>query len=120
MGKHLNLVTIKDLSKRKYTTCAIKDHHDPLNFYFQRSKYFLDMTNYLEWVLYVSTMLYILPFLTRTNHVWQWQAGAIAVFLAWFNCLLFLRRYILSYMASPSFEFCMTICLFEHAQAYSL
>lgn len=59
----------------------------------QRVKYFLDLINYLEWILYVSTVFFVLPFLCSTTPIWQWIAGAIAVFLAWFNCLLFLRRY---------------------------
>ena len=51
------------------------------------------MTNLLEWILYSTTMLYIIPFLTGHEVHWQWEAGAAAEFLAWFNCLLFLRRY---------------------------
>ncbi|XP_052283274.1 transient receptor potential cation channel subfamily A member 1-like isoform X2 [Dreissena polymorpha] len=59
----------------------------------QKKKYFKDMTNLLEWILYTTTLVYIAPFVMSHAMYWQWQAGAIAVFLAWFNCLLFLRRF---------------------------
>ncbi|XP_052283272.1 transient receptor potential cation channel subfamily A member 1-like [Dreissena polymorpha] len=59
----------------------------------QKKKYFKDMTNFLEWILYSTTLVYIAPFVMSHAMYWQWQAGAIAVFLAWFNCLLFLRRF---------------------------
>lgn len=55
------------------------------------------MTNAIEWVLYGSAVVYIAPFVGNKTVSWQWEAGAIAVFLAWFNCLLYLQRYTILY-----------------------
>ena len=60
----------------------------------QRLSYFADLTNLLEWVLYVTSAVFIGPFFAGQAELWQWQCGAVAVFLAWFNLLLFLQRYI--------------------------
>lgn len=51
------------------------------------------MTNAIEWVLYASAVVYITPFIGNKAVSWQWEAGAVAVFLAWFNCLLYLQRF---------------------------
>ncbi|XP_078619964.1 transient receptor potential cation channel subfamily A member 1-like [Branchiostoma floridae x Branchiostoma japonicum] len=64
----------------------------------QKQKYFRDVTNLLEWCLYVATLVFIVPFLTdaceREDIVrLQWQMGAVAVFLAWFNLMLYLQRF---------------------------
>ncbi|XP_061192544.1 transient receptor potential cation channel subfamily A member 1-like [Saccostrea echinata] len=59
----------------------------------QRIRYFVDANNLLEWVLYVSTAVFIAPVLFNISNSLNMEAGAIAVFLAWFNCLLFLRRF---------------------------
>nr|XP_039270319.1 transient receptor potential cation channel subfamily A member 1-like isoform X1 [Styela clava] len=59
----------------------------------QRLKYFLDMTNLFEWVLYVSSILYVFPFYSGYPLHWQFEFGAIAVYLAWFNLLLFFQRF---------------------------
>ncbi|XP_046358020.2 transient receptor potential cation channel subfamily A member 1-like isoform X2 [Haliotis rufescens] len=59
----------------------------------QKWRYFTDKQNFLEWSLYISTLLFIAPFLFHLSFHWQWEAGALAVFLAWFNCLVFLQRF---------------------------
>lgn len=59
----------------------------------QRLRYFLDPNNLVEWVLYVSTAVFIAPVLFNDSDCLNMEAGAVAVFLAWFNCLLFLQRY---------------------------
>ena len=59
----------------------------------QKLSYFGDMINLLEWSLYVTSLLFVVPFLFEMNTVWQWQCGAAAAFLAWFNFLLILQRY---------------------------
>ncbi|XP_033737356.1 transient receptor potential cation channel subfamily A member 1-like isoform X2 [Pecten maximus] len=61
--------------------------------YQQRMKYFTDLGNALEWVLYVTTAVFVIPMITGTTYKFQVEAGAIAIFLAWFNCLLFLQRF---------------------------
>lgn len=44
-------------------------------------------------MLYVSTAVFIAPVLFNDSDCLNMEAGAVAVFLAWFNCLLFLQRY---------------------------
>lgn len=73
--------------------CSLNILKEIVQIFQQRARYFQDLTNLLEWVLYISVMLYITPFLCFEPMNWQWETGAIAVFLAWFNCLLFLQRF---------------------------
>ncbi|XP_021365013.1 transient receptor potential cation channel subfamily A member 1-like isoform X2 [Mizuhopecten yessoensis] len=61
--------------------------------YQQRMKYFTDLGNALEWVLYITTAVFVVPMVTGVTYKFQVEAGAIAIFLAWFNCLLFLQRF---------------------------
>ena len=63
-------------------------------FFRQRYHYFLKYENYIEVVAYISAVIFVSHFGSNcwcpTN--WQWQLGAIAVFLAWINLILFLKR----------------------------
>ena len=60
-----------------------------------RLKYLMDWTNWLELVLYFSTVLFVFvfgaPCLCPRN--WQWQFGILAVFLAWINLVLFIQKF---------------------------
>ncbi|KAH9488094.1 Transient receptor putative cation channel sub A member 1 [Bulinus truncatus] len=56
-------------------------------------RYFADIGNGLEWALYITSTVFVLPFLLQKSYHWQWEAGAFSVFLAWFNCLVFLQRF---------------------------
>ena len=63
---------------------------------FQRGRYFMKGNNYLEWTLYLSTIVFMLDFLIAEDSVTfkqKWNAGAISVFLTWVNLLLFLTRF---------------------------
>lgn len=57
-------------------------------------RYFLNVENYIELLTYASSIIFVSQFGSNcwcpTN--WQWQLGAIAVFLAWINLILFLKR----------------------------
>ncbi|XP_022317392.2 transient receptor potential cation channel subfamily A member 1-like isoform X2 [Crassostrea virginica] len=59
----------------------------------QRLRYFMDPNNVIEWVLYISTAVFVAPVLFFQADSLNLEAGAVAVFLAWFNCLLFLQRF---------------------------
>ncbi|XP_077991580.1 transient receptor potential cation channel subfamily A member 1-like [Glandiceps talaboti] len=59
----------------------------------QKFRYFLDLTNLLEWAIYGTTLAFILPFLMGQSHHFQWDCGSVAVFFAWFNFLLYLQRF---------------------------
>ncbi|XP_065193226.1 transient receptor potential cation channel subfamily A member 1-like [Sycon ciliatum] len=48
----------------------------------------------LEWSLYILTLCFVWPGrlgLQPTD--WQWKCGAVAVFLAWFDLVLFIQRF---------------------------
>ena len=61
----------------------------------QRVAYFKEWTNILEWVLYLSTIVFILPYVSkdfsslRGDPRVTWQIGAVAVFLAYCDLILF-------------------------------
>jgi hypothetical protein len=65
------------------------------NLILQRILYFADSINYSEWALYISGMITVCHtlFLNTINQM-AWQCGAIAIFLAWFNLLIHLQRYV--------------------------
>lgn len=69
--------------------------------YFRR-KYLKDPVNWFEFCLYLSTFLFMLPFiLCQTENdvdekkldALKWQSGAISILFAWFNLLLYLKRF---------------------------
>lgn len=63
--------------------------------YQQRAKYFLDIMNVFEWTLYISGGLMAAGHLSTTvvDRSNQYIMAALAVFLAWFNYLLYLQRF---------------------------
>ena len=64
-------------------------------------KYFEDSDNYFQLALYISTVIFIHGFDNECwcSNTWQWQIGALAVFLSWFN-FIFILKY-MSYTAIP-------------------
>ncbi|XP_041462756.1 transient receptor potential cation channel subfamily A member 1 homolog isoform X2 [Lytechinus variegatus] len=65
----------------------------------QRQSY-LNWGNFLEVSLYILAILLVLPVSgVNYNHTimireaWQWQCGAVAIFVAWLNFILFIRRF---------------------------
>ena len=72
--------------------------------YVQRWNYFKDMANYLDWALYITTALFMVPYVTSpdTLDTWfesmkdprsLWIIGIFAIFVCYTNMMLFLRRY---------------------------
>ncbi|KAL9969346.1 hypothetical protein ACROYT_G021550 [Oculina patagonica] len=61
----------------------------------QRAAYFKHWTNVLEWALYVSSIIFILPYVfsglssLRGDPRIAWQIGTVAVFLGYMNLILF-------------------------------
>ncbi|KAH9488093.1 Transient receptor putative cation channel sub A member 1 [Bulinus truncatus] len=64
-----------------------------IQMYAMKRPYFADIGNAFEWFLYVTSVIFVVPFFLNKSFHWQWEAGALAVFLAWFNCLVFLQRF---------------------------
>ncbi|KAG9347942.1 hypothetical protein JZ751_003959, partial [Albula glossodonta] len=59
----------------------------------QRSNYFRDIANGLDWATAISSIMFVVPLLLNSDGTWHWQAGAYAVFVSWFNFLLYLQRF---------------------------
>merc|ERR1711892_1035343 len=63
----------------------------------ERLEYFTDVTNYVEWGLYGTTLCFVLDVNSLTaasgarDH-WQWQIGSLAVLLSWFELMLFIQK----------------------------
>ena len=59
-----------------------------------RLRYFLDWINYLEVSLFIGSILFVSVFFTNKclcPASWQWQIGALCVFLAWIDLILLVR-----------------------------
>ncbi len=55
--------------------------------------YFSDIENYVQWIVYVSTSIFAVPFLFNQSWHYQWVAGSIGVFSAYFGLLFLLGRF---------------------------
>ena len=75
-----------------------------LQIYVQRWSYFKDSSNYLDWILYGSTLVFMVPYVVppeqlnesmqdMTDPYTLWIAGILAIFICYTNMMLFLRRY---------------------------
>lgn len=65
-----------------------------LQIYQQKWQYLFEPNNFLSWMLYISAAIMVSPVF---NGGWivdaHFSATSIAVFLSWFNLLLFLQRF---------------------------
>lgn len=59
----------------------------------QKKNYFMDYGNALEWIIYTTSMIFVLPLFVSIPAYAQWQCGAIAIFLYWMNFLMYLQRF---------------------------
>ncbi|XP_076445095.1 uncharacterized protein LOC143283004 [Babylonia areolata] len=58
----------------------------------------LGLVNLIEWTIYVTALLLVISFNecmrdTGYKYDWQWSVGAVSVFLAWINLVLFIQRF---------------------------
>ncbi|XP_051021869.1 transient receptor potential cation channel subfamily A member 1 isoform X2 [Acomys russatus] len=67
------------------------DHMETMNT--PKRNYFLDYNNALEWVIYTTSIIFVLPLFLNIPAYMQWQCGAIAIFFYWMNFLLYLQRF---------------------------
>eukprot|EP00055_Hartaetosiga_balthica_P004582 m.12207 g.12207 ORF g.12207 m.12207 type:complete len:1107 (-) comp3966_c0_seq1:1200-4520(-) len=64
-----------------------------LQMIFDGRKYFYDPVNLLEWGLFSSSTAFFVPiFLGSEFTVAQWSSGAVAIFLAWVNVVVIMRK----------------------------
>ena len=60
----------------------------------QGLRYLLDWVNWMEWFLFVCTVIFASVFHADCLCVrdWQWQIGIVAVFLGWIELMFFLSK----------------------------
>ncbi|XP_048113607.1 transient receptor potential cation channel subfamily A member 1a [Alosa alosa] len=61
--------------------------------YQQRTGYLRDVTNALDWLSAITSVVFVVTLLQDMRTAWHWQIGALAVFYNWMNLLLYLRRF---------------------------
>lgn len=84
----------------KYVIVALATFHlmkEVFQFYMIRLSYFT-FENLMEWSCYITALLLVIDFSecsfqTGLREPWQWQIGAIAIFLAWINLVLFISKF---------------------------
>jgi transient receptor potential cation channel subfamily A protein 1 len=56
--------------------------------------YFLSWVNWIELLVFSSSILFVMTFLSDClcPTIWQWQVGAIAIFLGWVDLIVFIRK----------------------------
>ena len=62
----------------------------------QRFRYFTEWSNYLEWTLYITAFLFVLPYISddtgiRKNYSIYWQMGTFSIFFAYVNLILMIE-----------------------------
>ncbi|XP_067833241.1 transient receptor potential cation channel subfamily A member 1-like [Heptranchias perlo] len=62
----------------------------------QRRQYLLDSSNLLDWLMCVTSILFVIPWMLHISHPLQWQCGTVSAFSAWVNFLLYLQRFEIS------------------------
>ena len=72
--------------------CAARIIIEILQIVHHRRDYFLHFINYIEGVLYIATIIFVSNFQLQCLPSWQWQLGALCIFLSWINFILFLSE----------------------------
>jgi len=74
------------------TYIAVNSLREVLQLYQQRWHYLLDPINLVSWLLYISSIIMIVPVFVDQSNELQLSCASITVFLSWFNLLLYLQR----------------------------
>lgn len=125
IDKQINVTTIMMVSGIAimiYVVCSTL--REFLQIWQQKSQYIFEPINFISWTLYISAGIMVSPII---NGGWiadvHFSATSLAVFLSWFNLLLFLQRFdqvsrklwTQFYFHSPIYIFLNTISLFRLA-----
>ncbi|XP_070579659.1 transient receptor potential cation channel subfamily A member 1-like [Ptychodera flava] len=70
------------------SVCVLREFYELLQ---SGYRYFMEISNWVDWGLYISALYFILPPGKRPC-TGQWASGAIALFLSWLNLILYFRR----------------------------
>lgn len=73
---------------------ALNSLREVLQLYQQRWHYLLDPINLVSWLLYICSIIMIMPVFADQLTVLQLSCASITVFLSWFNLLLYLQRWV--------------------------
>jgi hypothetical protein len=76
------------------TYIALNSLREVLQLYQQRWHYLLDPINLVSWLLYISSIIMIVPVFVDQLSGLQLSCASITVFLSWFNLLLYLQRWV--------------------------
>uniref|UniRef100_A0A914UQL6 Ion transport domain-containing protein n=1 Tax=Plectus sambesii TaxID=2011161 RepID=A0A914UQL6_9BILA len=63
-----------------------------MQIYEQRLAYIFNSVNYTEWTLYLTSAAFVFPLFFGDLSSVHWQCATVAVFLAWFNLLLYFQQ----------------------------
>ena len=72
--------------------CLVRIGIELIQIVHHRGVYFTSYINYLEGFLYVGTIIFVSDFRLICLPSWQWQLGALCIFLSWINFILFLSE----------------------------
>ncbi|XP_069689310.1 transient receptor potential cation channel subfamily A member 1 [Periplaneta americana] len=75
------------------TYIALNSLREILQLYQQRWHYLLDPINLVSWLLYICSIIMIMPVFANYLSGLQLSCASITVFLSWFNLLLYLQRF---------------------------
>lgn len=64
-----------------------------LQVYQQKWHYLFEPINFLSWILYVATVIMVLPMFNGVVQGMHYSAASICIFFSWFNLLLLLQRF---------------------------
>lgn len=65
-----------------------------IQIYQQKLNYLLDPSHCVSWLLYISSLIMVLPVFCKGSVTdANFSAASVTVFLSWFNLLLFLQRF---------------------------
>ena len=68
---------------------------EAIQFLCKHFRYFLDWENWMELCLFIATIIFVSSGLQSKclcPESWQWQLGAMALFIAWLDMVLFLKK----------------------------
>lgn len=95
VDKQINIGTcmlVSSIAIMIYVICSML--REFLQIYQQKWQYIFEPNNFISWLLYISAVIMVSPVF---NGGWicdqHFSATSLAVFLSWFNLLLFLQRF---------------------------
>lgn len=73
---------------------VVSSVREVIQMYQQKLNYLLDPSHCVSWLLYISSMIMVMPVFCKGSVTdANFSAASITVFLSWFNLLLFLQRF---------------------------